>query len=111
MAEKNLFDNEILAELGNICLKLNNKPLSLHSFGQSFALDKTNTNVLIGLGSIFQEFSDFDAALKKYSNCNFQNPNSAELWNNIGMCFYGKEQHISVRKFFLAKKIFRRFLV
>ena len=85
-------------------LKMNQKPVALHAFGQSFALDQKNTNVLIGLGSIFQDFNDHGAALKKYSNCNFHNPNSAELWNNIGMCFYGYENYINVKLFLSINK-------
>ena len=49
----------------------------------------------IGLGSLFQDFNDNSAALKKYANCNFHNPNSAELWNNIGMCYYGEGKFYS----------------
>lgn len=48
MAEKYLFDSEILAEFGSLSLKMGHKPVALHSFGQSFALDQKNTNVLIG---------------------------------------------------------------
>ena len=48
MADKYLFDNEILAEFGSLSLKMGHKPVALHSFGQAFALDQKNTNVLIG---------------------------------------------------------------
>lgn len=31
-----------------------------------------------------------DVALVKYRVAAVQTPNSAQLWNNIGMCFFGK---------------------
>ena len=33
---------------------------------------------------------DMDVALVKYRVAAVQTPNSAQLWNNIGMCFFGK---------------------
>lgn len=32
-----------------------------------------------------------DVALIKYRVAAVQTPNSAQLWNNIGMCFFGKQ--------------------
>ena len=32
-----------------------------------------------------------DVALVKYRVAAVQTPNSAQLWNNIGMCFFGKQ--------------------
>ena len=33
---------------------------------------------------------EMDTALIKYRVAAVQTPNSAQLWNNIGMCFFGK---------------------
>lgn len=38
-----------------------------------------------------QDHSDMDVALIKYRVAAVQTPNSAQLWNNIGMCFFGKQ--------------------
>ena len=32
-----------------------------------------------------------DVALIKYRIAAVQTPNSPQLWNNIGMCFFGKQ--------------------
>jgi Bardet-Biedl syndrome 4 protein len=32
--------------------------------------------------------------LYRYSLAAVQTPNSAQLWNNIGMCFFGKQRYI-----------------
>ena len=38
-----------------------------------------------------------DVALRKYRIAAVQTPNSAQLWNNIGMCFFGKQRYVAVR--------------
>ena len=35
-------------------------------------------------------------ALTKYRVAAAATPESAQLWNNIGMCFFGKKKHIAV---------------
>lgn len=44
-----------------------------------------------------QDHSDMDVALVKYRIAATQIPESPQLWNNIGMCFFGKQvnQHTS----------------
>ena len=39
--------------------------------------------------------SDKDVALVKYRVAATQTPNSSQLWNNIGMCFFGKGKHVA----------------
>jgi Flp pilus assembly protein TadD len=36
-----------------------------------------------------------DVALVKYRVAAVQTPNSAQLWNNIGMCFFGKGKNVA----------------
>ena len=36
-----------------------------------------------------------DVALVKYRVAAAQTPNSAQLWNNIGMCFFGKGKNVA----------------
>eukprot|EP01052_Picozoa_sp_SAG31_P040657 SAG31_NODE_5941_length_2247_cov_1.585661_3_plen_191_part_00 len=36
-----------------------------------------------------------DVALIKYRVAAIQTPNSAQLWNNIGMCFFGKQRYVA----------------
>jgi len=38
---------------------------------------------------------DYDAALLKYRIAAIHNPDSSEMWNNIGMCFYGKKKFVA----------------
>ena len=36
-----------------------------------------------------------DVALVKYRVAAVQTPHSAQLWNNIGMCFFGKQRFVA----------------
>ena len=38
---------------------------------------------------------EHDAALLKYRVAAIHNPDSSEMWNNIGMCFYGKQKFVA----------------
>jgi hypothetical protein len=40
---------------------------------------------------LLQDHHDMDVALVKYRVAAAVCPNSPQLWNNIGMCFYGKQ--------------------
>jgi len=57
-SQNNLLDSEICAKLGLMCLEDGDVEEALHHFGQAIALDPKNSSVLIGLGSISQEFKD-----------------------------------------------------
>ena len=36
-----------------------------------------------------------DVALVKYRVAAVQTPNSPQLWNNVGMCFFGKQRYVA----------------
>ena len=58
-------------------------------------VDARNAKTILAAGSIMQDHSDFDVALTKYRVAAVLTPNSAQLWNNIGMCFFGKKNYIA----------------
>ena len=71
---------------------------------------------ILAAGSIIQDHSDMDVALIKYRVAAIQTPNSAQLWNNIGMCFFGKQRFVAVssctfKKFHLYSPIYLLFQV
>ncbi len=43
---------------------------------------------------MIQEHADLDTALLKYRVAAVVNPSSSQLWNNVGMCFYGKQKYV-----------------
>ena len=38
---------------------------------------------------------DFEVALTKYHTASTKIPESPQLWNNIGMCFFGKAKYVA----------------
>lgn len=45
---------------------------------------------------MMQMHGDFDVALTKYRVAACAVPESPPLWNNIGMCFFGKKKYVAV---------------
>lgn len=45
-----------------------------------------------------QDHQDMDVALVKYRVAAAASPNCPQLWNNIGMCFFGKQVSSSSRE-------------
>lgn len=86
---------EILTTLGLLYLRLGDSPKAFQYLGNALTLDPVNSKALLATGSIIQDRSDHDAALLKYRIVAVHNPNSAPLWNNIGMCFFGKSKYIA----------------
>ena len=50
---------------------------------------------------MIQSHGDYDVALTKYRIAAAATPESPHLWNNIGMCFFGKKKYVAV-SFFLT---------
>jgi Bardet-Biedl syndrome 4 protein len=44
---------------------------------------------------VAQASQDWDAALSKYKTASVVTPESPQLWNNIGMCFFGKKKFVA----------------
>lgn len=53
---------------------------------------------ILGAGSMIQSHGDYDVALTKYRIAATATPESPHLWNNIGMCFFGKKKYVAVSK-------------
>lgn len=51
---------------------------------------------ILAAGSMMQRHGDFDVAMNKYRVAAFTVPESPPLWNNIGMCFFGKKKYVAV---------------
>ncbi|KAL2300508.1 hypothetical protein Nmel_013390 [Mimus melanotis] len=49
----------------------------------------------LAAGSMMQAHGDFDVALSKYKVVAGSVPESPPLWNNIGMCFFGKKKYVA----------------
>ena len=81
---------EILTTIGLLYIRAGENFQAFQFLGNSLTHDPENPKTILAAGSIIQDKSDHDAALLKYRIAAVDNPDSAELWNNIGMWFFGK---------------------
>merc|ERR1712093_581500 len=86
---------EVLTTLGILYLRMGENYRAFDYLGNSLTHDPKNAKTILAAGSIIQDHSDMDVALIKYRVAAVQTPNSAQLWNNIGMCFFGKQRYVA----------------
>eukprot|EP01061_Rhynchopus_euleeides_P047827 TRINITY_DN9864_c0_g4_i1.p2 TRINITY_DN9864_c0_g4~~TRINITY_DN9864_c0_g4_i1.p2 ORF type:complete len:424 (+),score=149.22 TRINITY_DN9864_c0_g4_i1:287-1558(+) len=86
---------ELLTTVGLLYLRLSENYKAFDYLGNSLTHDPRNPKTILAAGSIIQDHNDMDVALTKYRIAAVQTPNSAQLWNNIGMCFFGKQYYIA----------------
>lgn len=86
---------EILTTLGLLYLRLGENYRAFDFLGNSLTHDPRDPKSILAAGSIIQDHNDMDVALVKYRVAAVQTPNSAQLWNNIGMCFFGKQRFVA----------------
>ncbi|XP_031616366.1 Bardet-Biedl syndrome 4 protein homolog [Contarinia nasturtii] len=86
---------DILTEIGILYLRIND---TKGAFDKLFEVTKLHENcpkALLALGSILQSKNDVDGALNKYKLIDTDNQKGAEIWNNVGLCFYKKKKFIA----------------
>lgn len=79
------------ASAGLLYLRMGENYRAFDFLGNSLTHDPRNPKTILAAGSIIQDHSDMDVALVKYRVAAVAMPNSPQLWNNIGMCFFGKQ--------------------
>ena len=90
-------DPELLTTLGLLHLQVGQVKRAFERLGGALTFDLTNTKAILAAGSMIQDHGDFDVALSKYRIAAASSPESPQLWNNIGMCFFGKKKFVAVR--------------
>ncbi|XP_015587423.1 Bardet-Biedl syndrome 4 protein homolog [Cephus cinctus] len=85
----------IATELGLLYLKMGDTQRAFQQFGSALAQSPTCSKALLPMASIMQTHRDYDVALSKYKIAAQTIPESSALWNNVGMCFYGKQKFVA----------------
>nr|XP_019591509.1 PREDICTED: Bardet-Biedl syndrome 4 protein isoform X8 [Rhinolophus sinicus] len=88
-------NTELLTTLGLLYLQLGIYQKAFEHLGNALTYDPTNYQALLAAGSMMQAHGDFDVALTKYRVVACAVPESPPLWNNIGMCFFGKKKYVA----------------
>ncbi|KAL3982441.1 TPR repeat family protein [Acanthocheilonema viteae] len=81
---------DVLTNMGLLHARWQNDDQAFDAFGKALSYDPTYPQSILAAGSIIQTNGEYDVALTKYrivaEKCEYNGP----LWNNIGMCFFGK---------------------
>lgn len=85
-----------MTEAGLLHAKLDQQQLAVERLGSALALGPPTVSALLPLASIMQSHGDYDVALSRYKIAIQLSPDSPFVWNNIGMCFYGKKRFVAV---------------
>ncbi|TMS36549.1 hypothetical protein L596_003689 [Steinernema carpocapsae] len=86
---------DVHANLGLLYLRTDSEQQSFAMFGRALTYDNSHVPSILGAGYIIQKHGDFDVALSKYRVAAEACDYNAALWNNIGMCFYGKKKLVA----------------
>jgi len=84
---------KLVTSLGLLYLQEENYHKAFELLGKSLAYDPENYKAILAAGSLMQMHGDYDVAMSKYRIA-AKNENSS-LWNNIAMCFFGKEKLVA----------------
>ncbi|KAM9375064.1 BBSome complex member BBS4 [Phaethornis superciliosus] len=88
-------NTDLLTTLGLLYLQLGDYKKAFEHLGNALTYDPTNFKATLAAGSMMQVHGDFDVALSKYRVVASTVPESPPLWNNIGMCFFGKKKYVA----------------
>lgn len=86
---------ELLTTLGLLYLQAQAYQKSFEHLGNALAFNPAYFDGILAAGCMMQTHKDFDVALTKYRIAANEIPESAPLWNNIGMCFFGKKKYVA----------------
>ncbi|XP_022223261.1 Bardet-Biedl syndrome 4 protein homolog isoform X3 [Drosophila obscura] len=89
---------EVLIEISVLYLKINETQKAYDRLAEVVNIERKCSHMpkgLLAFGAILQSRNDVDGALSKYSQIANAEPEIAELWNNIGLCFFKKQKFIA----------------
>uniref|UniRef100_W5NCP5 Bardet-Biedl syndrome 4 n=1 Tax=Lepisosteus oculatus TaxID=7918 RepID=W5NCP5_LEPOC len=88
-------NTELLTTLGLLYLQLGAYQKAFEHLGNALTYNPNNYKAILAAGSMMQTHGDFDVAMTKYRVAACAVPESPPLWNNIGMCFFGKKKYVA----------------
>jgi len=86
---------ELNTTLGLLYIQTANHQAAFEHLGTALAFEPKNSKAILAAGSMMQSHQDYDVALAKYKVAAQSVPESPPLWNNIGMCFFGKKKFVA----------------
>lgn len=87
-------DINLITTLGNLYLRKKDQESALSKFKNALEIENKYSKSLMGLNYISQNNGEYDEAFQLLTIGYDSNPNSAYLWNNLGMYFFAKDKKI-----------------
>ncbi|XP_041964726.1 Bardet-Biedl syndrome 4 protein isoform X1 [Alosa sapidissima] len=88
-------NTDFLATLGLLYMQKGKYQKAFEYLGNALTYDPNHYKAILAAGSMMQTHGDFDVAMNKYRIAAYAVPESPPLWNNIGMCFFGKKKYVA----------------
>ncbi|KAL5021550.1 hypothetical protein ScPMuIL_000705 [Solemya velum] len=86
---------DMLTTLGLLYMQFGQYQKAFENLGNAMTYDPCHVKAIMAAGSMMQNHGDNDVALTKYRIAASSTPESPSLWNNIGMCFFGKKKYVA----------------
>ncbi|CAL7949917.1 unnamed protein product [Xylocopa violacea] len=86
---------EAATKLGLLYLKIGDIQRAFQQFGTALAHSPNCSKAILPIAYVIQNHQEYDVALSKYKVAAQSIPESYALWNNVGMCFYGKQKFVA----------------
>ncbi|XP_057323630.1 Bardet-Biedl syndrome 4 protein isoform X2 [Microplitis mediator] len=87
--------NEVIAKLGLLYLKMNDVLKAFHEFGKILSQDSVTSRAMLAVAYIIQIHREPEIAISKFKVAAQSFPESFHLWNNIGVCLYEKRKFLA----------------
>ncbi|XP_050412166.1 Bardet-Biedl syndrome 4 protein [Patella vulgata] len=86
---------DLLTTLGLLYMQVGQYQKAFENLGNALTFNPQHTKAIMAAGSMMQGHCDWDVALTKYRIAAVNTPENPSLWNNIGMCFFGKKKYVA----------------
>ena len=87
-------DTNLMTILGGLYLKKKDEDKAIKYYNKVLNIEKKYSKSLMGLESILQKDGYEEESYNLLASGNLSNPNSAYLWNNLGMWYLSKDKKI-----------------
>lgn len=87
--------SELAVTQGLLYMKVGEYEKAFNKLGLAIAITPLETRSLLGIAAIVQDNNEFDIALSKFKVVGQLLPESVTLWNNMGLCFFGKGKYVA----------------
>ncbi|CAF1059268.1 unnamed protein product [Rotaria sordida] len=94
-ARRNPESPTLFTQIGLLAFERAHYTKAFECFGTALTFCPTHTPAIMAACQVIQKHGDADVALSKYRIVYGRKPECAQVWNNIGMCFFSKKKFVA----------------